>query len=105
MIWFVIGSLLFLVLHRVAEGYYVTGPRAVRRRFFWEMGTAAVLAAAVLAALVLTFLSHAWRDRVGPVVLIGAPVALAALAAYSYLSYLVYTRDEDEDVTHEPVAR
>ncbi|MBX3730867.1 MAG: hypothetical protein KF858_16955 [Candidatus Sumerlaeia bacterium] len=95
MLWFIGGAVLFVILHKGLEDLVVSGDNALRRKFLWDMGTAAVLATAVLAAFVATFISLEWRRRVGPVAMVATPIAILGIVVHAYASYLVYTRDAD----------
>ncbi|MDK2970397.1 MAG: hypothetical protein PWP23_152 [Candidatus Sumerlaeota bacterium] len=101
MLWFIGGSIIFLVLHQALEGSLVQGEKAVLRKFQWDMGTAVLLAGLVLAAVVMTVLDLDWRARFGPVVLLGGPVVLVGIGVFAYLSYLVYSGKCDSPADRE----
>lgn len=99
----IVISLVFLVVHRALEGIVCDTDRGdpARRRFLWNMGTAAFFLLALGALVFLTFLNVAWRQSFGPIVLFGAPVALVGISVFAYANYLVYTRDGIEPPARE----
>lgn len=94
MLWFLIASVGFVVAHRAVEGLVCgTGDNA-RRKFLWNMGTAAFFVLALAGGWVAILLNGAWWQSWGGVLAICTPLALAGIGAFAYLNFLVYTDDE-----------
>jgi len=88
--WFIFGFVLFLVLHKVAEGFVVTGENTGKKRFYWNLGTAGLLLCGLFGLWIYSFVDSSWRMEWGSLLFLGSPVIILVIAVFSYLNYLAY---------------
>ncbi len=99
MVWAFAGTVLFLLLHRAFEGIVCGSGVAWRRKFWWDMGTAAVLAVGVLAAWIVIAGESALWGRYGGVLMMATPLAAIGIGVFAHLSRLVYDRERNDAET------
>jgi len=92
LLWFIVGFIFFLLVHRVVENTYVSECDSEVRKFQFDMGTAVFFLLAGFGFWVFALLSGgSFLSRWGLVMVFLTPVYVIVIAAYSYASYLKFT--------------
>ena len=102
MFWFIVGSILFLLAHRLAEGIVTSEGNRARRKFLFDMGTAGFFVFATAGLWVYALFSGSViLQRYGLLMFFATPIFLVAVLVFSYASYINYT-DYGYDFEEEP---
>ena len=88
-----------LILHRILENILCSSGDSVRRKFYLEISTAAVIALSWITVLILTFTISTWRSEYLGMVMLATPFIVIGVIFFSYLSYIVYHQDLDQRET------
>ncbi len=102
-LWLIPAAILFLVLHQAIEGIVCSSGKIARRKFIWNMATAAGMLIGLGTAFWVIYGDAALRQEYGGFLLLVSPFAVIGIGIFAFLSHLVYDPDDDDEMLNEQV--
>ena len=99
MLWVLAATVIILFFHRAVEGAVCSEGITWRRKYVWDMSTAAVLMVMVCVAWIFVAGEGSLWSDYGGILALSTPVTVAGIGFFAWLSRLEYDRSRNDEET------